>query len=160
MRQVVIAVLAASLLAAVGGRPVAAQPVPGVWRVDPVPGTRGECRARRDGQPIDLMMLLNNKGEMILSPARPDWDNWGKDELSIGLGIDDAPAVHIKAYALGPSFMTLMSKDLTERLRHARTLTWDLPTGRFVVEVTGIGGAYDRLLACRTAGHAKIGSAQ
>jgi hypothetical protein len=127
-------------------------PIPGGgdWRlVTHLPGAPVNfCSARINGAEVDTMLMINNRGSMILIAGKPEWAAWG-GEADITLAVDGAPPVALKANALGNLVLAEISDPaLRHRIEAARTLDWRLPNGRFHAEVTGLGVALTALAAC------------
>jgi len=46
--------------------------------------------------------------------------------------------------------VSITNNEMLSRLRRAKTLLWDLPTGKYRLDVTGLGRALDTLTSCNT----------
>ncbi|MGH7023509.1 MAG: hypothetical protein ACREEB_07960 [Caulobacteraceae bacterium] len=132
-------------------------PVPirgaGTWKLmTTLPATPGRvCSARVAGEKIDTMMLLNNDGNLVLIGGHSDWATWGGD-VPLKLAIDDGPPIDLTASTVMNLIVVLIRDPaLRQRLRSAKTLDWNIPTGHVRGDVSGLGVALDAVKACKAA---------
>ena len=131
-----------------------ASPIQGAggWRLAvTLPGVAGRvCEVRNAGDEVDTILILNDRGELLLIGGHRDWATWGGD-APLKLSIDGGPPLAMKASTVTNLIMTLVTDpDLVRRLRAARTLDWTLPTGHVRGDVTGLGAAMDAMAACKS----------
>jgi hypothetical protein len=107
------------------------------------------CAARIAGDQIDIVMLLNSDGDLVLVGGHNDWASWG-DDVALQLSIDGAPPLAMPAKTVKTLIMTLIADpDQLRRLRSAKTLDWTLPTGHARGKITGLGVALEAMKACK-----------
>jgi hypothetical protein len=132
-------------------------PGAGTWRLElTLPGLREPvCEARIAGDQIDTIMILNDRGDLVLMGGHTDWATWGGD-VSLQLSIDGARPVSITASTLNNLILALVKDpELVQRLRAAKTLEWTIPTGHVRGDVAGLGAAMDAVKACKARAAAK-----
>ena len=126
-------------------------PGAGAWRLIEPPDPAG-CSARLQagaGSDVDTMLLVNNAGKLVLVAGRGDW-NLGPGAPKVTIRIDDLPPRTVQASMAVNLVLVLADNDAFYRqLRHARSLAWTLPMGRFGADVTGLGAAFDAAVACK-----------
>jgi hypothetical protein len=130
------------------------QPIPGAggWTlIRNVAGlSQRACSARIRGPQIDTILLRNNDGQMVLMGGHPEWATWGA-EVPLQLSIDGGPATALKAQSVDNLIAVLVEDPaLAKRLRGAHAIEWTIPTGRVRGEVSGLGVAFDAVVACAT----------
>lgn len=121
-----------------------------------MPGVAGRaCSARVAGDQIDTILLRNNDGQMVLIGGHSDWATWGGD-VPLQLSIDGGAATRLTA-STANNLIAVLVKDpgLEQRLRSAHSLEWTIPTGRVRGDVTGLGAAFDAVVACATGAPAR-----
>lgn len=137
--------------------PSIAQVMPDGWRfVLDADGAVVPCSVVREGpvqgdpKAVNTRVVRNKDNRIVLTAARPDWrlnPDFGLAEVE--LVVDNAPALELEGYPLGPLLMTVVEDaELTRRLRSAQTVKWILPWGEFQATVTGLGPAFDRTTLC------------
>jgi hypothetical protein len=133
---------------------VEAAPIPGAgsWmlqtRLPTLPGR--VCTVRVQGEEASTTIILNNDGKPLIILARPDWNRTGK-ETALTVSIDGGAPIPREADMVANLVLVPMfDEGAMQQLRSARTLEWSLSLGRVRTNVTGLGGAYDALLACRS----------
>ena len=120
------------------------------WDVEQLPNAGGACAARLAGDKLDLMLLLNNAGKLVLSGGHPDWKVSGEGVSK--LSIDGGPPQKLKVSAVGNLYLGLVTDAQAAKLRASHTLDWTLPNGRFQVASTGLGAAMDGVKTCSAKG--------
>ena len=121
----------------------------GRWQVGPATDAPGSCTARLNGAAVDLIVLINNTGKLVLVAGHPGWNATGSVQTM--LSIDGGAPSKLAADAVGPLVMALVDDARTAALRKARSIDWTLPPGRFHVSVEGLGAAMDAVRACQHA---------
>jgi hypothetical protein len=124
-----------------------AEPPADKWSyIENVPGGTA-CAARLSGDEIDTMLMLNQKGQLILVAGRAEWHASGPEE--IGLRIDDYELEHLQASAFNNLVLLLISDTaVLKRLMAARDLYWTLPSGRYHATVSGLDNALEWIHQC------------
>jgi hypothetical protein len=117
------------------------------WDVGPLPEAPGSCRARLAGPQVDLIMMINNDGKVVLMAGSPAWKHDKADFDSL-LAVNGGAPVHLSGTSLGPLFLTLLTDDLDTKVHAAKTLDWTLPDGQFHIVTPGMGPAIDTLRTC------------
>lgn len=133
-------------------KPPTEKPVPGGGKwvlTETLAGLRGRaCSARVTGDQIDTILLLNQRGDLVLMGGHGDWATWG-GEVPLELSIDGSEPTRLKASTVNNLILVSVTDPaLLQRLRAARTLDWSIPTGRVRGDVTGLGVALDALKQC------------
>jgi hypothetical protein len=128
------------------------QPIAGApgWTLDEnLPGASGACLARRPGPQIDILLMLNKDGDLILSGGHSDWATWG-GQVPLELSLDGAPPVKLSASTVSNLILaSIKDPALLQKLRDAKALDWTIPTGHVRGEVAGLGVALDAAKACK-----------
>lgn len=136
--------LAAALLAVA---PAHARAAP--WKVAPLANAPGSCSARLEARDVDLVMVTDTQGKLVLIAGHHDWNDNGRDLTH--LSVDGGQPITLVAYKSG-GLVTVLPNDATvAALRGARRINWSLPTGLYKVEVEGLGAALDGLQTCQQA---------
>lgn len=135
----------------------AAEPIAGAgaWQLMvTMPGVPDRaCAARIAGDQIDIIMLLNNDGDLVLVGGHNDWATWGGD-VALQLSIDGASPLTLTAETINNLIMTpVTDPDQLRRLRSAKTLDWTIPTGRVRGKVAGLGAALEAMKTCKAQGN-------
>jgi len=135
--------LAATLLS--GG----ASAAPGAWQVGPVAASPGACSAKLPGADIDLILMINEKGKLVLTAGHGAW-NASPGSFSSTLVIDGRSAGTFPVDGVGPLYLGLVPDAVTPRLRVSNSIDWTLPTGTFHIATRGLGlgQAMDETIAC------------
>jgi hypothetical protein len=142
MRRLVAGLaMAAALLSGVG---VAA---PDAWQVGPVAASPGACSAKLPGAEIDLILMINDKGKLVLTAGHGAW-NASPGSFESTLVIDGRAAGTIPVDGVGPLYLGLVPDAVTPRLRLSNSIDWTLPTGTFHIATHGLGQAMDETIAC------------
>jgi hypothetical protein len=141
------------LAAALTGLPLAGPAIAdaGTWSVEPIPTAPTTCRARLAGAEVNVSMMFNNSGKVVLVAANAAWNGTGTDPHDSVLSINGKPPFHMQGYVLGPLFLALVPDEQLALLRSANVLDWELPAGKFHIPVEGLGAAMDQLAACNKA---------
>ncbi len=121
------------------------------WQVVPTAGSPGNCSARLPGPRVDIILMVNTSGKLVLTAGHRDWNRMDQNFDSV-MAVDGGPPAHLTGDSVGPLFMALVSDDLYRRLRGARDIDWTLPAGQFHIQVAGLGAAFDETIACEKSG--------
>lgn len=114
-----------------------------------LPNEGGSCAARHAGNKVDTLMMLNRDGQLLLFAGHPDWKLGYSGPKKASLRIDGGKAEHLKGNPLGSLFMVLIKSDTTvARLKHAKSLTWHLPSGTYHADVAEFGQALSWVRKC------------
>jgi hypothetical protein len=129
-----------------------ATPIPAAERwtliVNPEGSPRLPCTARNPGDQVDTILMLNNRGQLVLVGGHSDWATWG-GQVDLQLAIDGGPPVQLSADTVQNLILTSIEDPaLLQRLRSAKTLDWTIPTGHVRGDVTGLGVALDAVAKC------------
>lgn len=138
---------------------VAAEPSADQWaHIESIPGGTA-CAARLAGNEVDTMLMLNQKGELILVAGRADWRASGSQE--IGLRIDGFELDHLQASAFNNLVLLPISDEaVLKRLKAAKDLYWSLPAGKYHAAVAGLGAALEWVRTCEQGKHLGAGGRQ
>ena len=120
----------------------------GAWSIARLDNAEGTCRARLEGPPISLVLMINNQDKLVMSAGNPRWDLW-QVGIDTTLVVDSGKPRKLQSHALGPLIMATISDDQTIELRTAKNLDWKLPAGEFKVGVKDMGLAIDAVRACQ-----------
>lgn len=136
-------------LALVAGPALAAMQPPAAsnWQVGPVPGAPGSCSAKLPGDAIDLILMINNDGKLVLTAGHADW-NASPGQFQSSLSIDGHKPTALEVSGAGPLYLGLTSDKVTAALRKSKTIDWTLPPGAFHIASSGLGAAMDGVIAC------------
>ena len=121
------------------------------WQVSPTAASPGNCSARLPGPQVDIILMVNKSGKLVLTAGHADWNRFDQNFAS-KLAVDGGSEATVTGDSIGPLFMALVSDDLFQRLRGARAIDWTLPTGQYHIAVAGLGAAFDETIACERAG--------
>jgi hypothetical protein len=122
------------------------------WQVGPVPGAPSSCSAKLPGDDIDLILMINKDGKLVLTAGHASWNASGAFDSTLVIDGKSAGKLHVDG--VGPLYLGLAPDKLAKRLRGANTLDWTLPDGTFHIATTGLGKAFDAAVACqKQAGH-------
>jgi len=134
------------LAAALSTFVASADEVPAGWQIFSL--SPGSCNAKRPGQEVDTLLMINNEGELILVPAWPGRELPGgmqKGELAI----DDGAPLPVEVMTLAMmAFLKVEDDALRKQLDGAKKLHWRFPWGDFNADVTGLGAADAALAKC------------
>jgi hypothetical protein len=108
------------------------------------------CAARRGGEEVDTLVVLNRAGQVILIAAKPEWRMSGEHEINVR--IDDYVMEHVKVNAF-VNLVLLMIKDdqVLSRLLVAKDLYWTMPKGVLHAQISGLGEVVEQLRVCEKA---------
>jgi hypothetical protein len=131
--------------AELAGRHEPSFPLPDGWEsVDVAAG----CAARLKGDEVDMFVTINNKDQVLLMPARKDWNFWG-EKTELTLQIDSQPPLSLEGWKWSNMVLVLLPDDRdVAALRKASVLQWNLPTGKYSAKVHDVGAALDAVAAC------------
>ncbi|MBS0411680.1 MAG: hypothetical protein JSR86_17315 [Proteobacteria bacterium] len=147
LRSTLCAAAGLALAAALAAAPAQARPAP--WKVAPLANAPGSCSARLEARDVDLVMVTDTQGKLVLIAGHHDWNDNGRDLTH--LSVDGGQPITLVAYKSG-GLVTVLPNDATvAALRGARRINWSLPTGLYKVEVEGLGAALDGLQTCQQA---------
>jgi hypothetical protein len=125
----------------------------GAWKMTTVP--QSGCFARLQGPQVDTMLAIGRDNDMTIGVGRQDWTLPNGQEAAT-LRVDSGPPHALKANPVGNLAIALVTDPgLTKALRNAKRIDWTLPNGKFTAEVTGLGAAFDAILACTKANEAR-----
>lgn len=125
-----------------------ALPQPAGWEVGSTKPGGPPCRAMKRGASLDIQILRNRAGNMIIVPGLPSWDHSG-GEVALTVAVDDGPPATVSGFPIGPSvFVLVEDRKLAEQIKAAHSLTWKFPWGSFTAEVDGLGKTFDALAVC------------
>ncbi|HTX49551.1 MAG TPA: hypothetical protein VME40_09195 [Caulobacteraceae bacterium] len=144
--------LACLALAIVAGPALAATQPPAAagpsnWQVAPVPGAPGACSAKLPGDAIDLILMINNAGKLVLTAGHSDW-NASPGQFASTLSVDGHKPTTLEVSGAGPLYLGTPTDKVTAALRKSKTVDWTLPPGSFHVASVGLGAAMDGVVAC------------
>jgi len=122
--------------------------LPNEWQIlDKLPFSDG-CGARKAGDEIDTILIVNRTNQLILVAAKPNW-NHQAGSAEVTLQIDDSAPETMRASTIANLSLVLVADNAKEaQLRQAKLLRWHLPWGDFRTTVTGLGDALDALRQC------------
>jgi len=124
---------------------------PSGWQVGPVAASPSNCSARLPGPQVDIILMVNNQGKLVLTAGHGAWNRIDRGFVS-QIRVDGGPATPLVGDGVGPLFLGLVGDDLFRRLRGARAIDWTLPAGQFHIAVAGLGAAFDETVACEKSG--------
>ena len=102
-------------------------------------GTPG-CAARHSGDQVDVLLMINEVGQLILVAGRADWHFSGPEDIS--LRIDDFDLTHLQASAFNNLVLLPISDEaVVGRLKTARDIYWSIPSAKYHAAVSGFGDA-------------------
>lgn len=129
-----------------------AKPIPGAggWVLFARTPDGPRCTARLAGAEVDTQLMPDDDPRRyVLGARRTDWASSGHG-LRIGLSIDRAKPLRLKAWSILNLVLVSMSGPARpQRLRNVKALDWSLPAGRFHADVSGLGVAFDAVKACQ-----------
>ena len=112
-----------------------------------MPGAPGSCSAKLPGDAIDLILMINNDGKLVLTAGHPDW-NASPGQFQSTLSVDGRKPTTLGVSGAGPLYLGTPPDKVTAALRRSKTLDWTLPPGAFHVASAGLGAAMDGVIAC------------
>jgi len=142
-----LVIVASPAFAAPDAPAPAAAPLPPAWQVGPVPGAPGSCSAKLPGDAIDLILMINNDGKLVLTAGHPDW-NASPGQFPSTLSVDGRKPTTLEVSGAGPLYLGTPADKVTAALRKSKTIDWTLPPGAFHVVSSGLGAAMDGVVAC------------
>lgn len=126
---------------------VAIQSDAGGWTLIERAGGSNSCAARRSGSDVDTILMLSQRGQLILVAGRADWHVSGAEEVNVR--IDNFELRHMQADIVDNLLLLpIADEQVVIRLRAAKDLYWSLSFGSFHAVVDGLGDALDRLRTC------------
>ena len=96
---------------------------------------------------IDVMLILNNDGKMILAGGRRGW-NFPPTPTEFHLTIDKDAPLQLHGNAFNNLFLIAVADEIQARLEKASTLKFELPWGSFDAHVGGLDKAFATLKSC------------
>jgi hypothetical protein len=130
-------------------------PVPGAPNWTLVDSAPRDCWAETGagahfpmGDTMHIKVMRNNRGNLIVAGARPDWRNTGS--LEFAMRIDAGPAQPMRGSGAMSLVLTeIEDPGLEQSLRDATRLVWQMPWGNFTASVSGLGTAYEAVADCK-----------
>jgi hypothetical protein len=139
--------LVAGPASAAAAPPAATAPAAPDWQVGPVPGAPGSCSAKLPGDAIDLILMINKDGKLVLTAGHADW-NASPEAFPSTLSVDGHKPTTLEVSGAGPLYLGTPADKVTAALRRSKTIDWTLPPGAFHVASAGLGAAMDGVIAC------------